>query len=138
METHATHSSSSSGFLPRRTTWWAISAIVFFLMGFVTAFLIWHNMGGGVWRSEVGIREAELREPRRLALFVESCGGNPGVTLLSETDTEVEVKVISSSTPFKGGGDCLDIVDVHLRAPLGDRSVIDSHTGQTVNVSVIN
>ncbi len=66
--------------------------------------------------------------------MVASCHGAPRVPL-EETDVDVQVKVISFSTPLRGGLDCLDRVEVHLQEPLGDRIVVDKHTGQSVSVS---
>lgn len=99
---------------------------------------VWMNLGGGVWRGEVGVRRAELVSPNRLALIVHSCNGNPVVSLLRETDVDVLVKVVGSSTPLLGGQECLDILEVELQQPLGNRIVVDKHTGQTVPVSIVN
>ena len=103
---------------------------------FVACFMVWHNLGGGAWRSEVRVMAAHLLDPDRpdrLTLDVASCNGAPLVSLW-ETDVDVQVKVIAFSTPFRGGGDCGDRVDVYLREPLGDRVVVDKHPGQVVSV----
>ncbi len=89
-------------------------------------------------RGEVAIVEAELRSPGTLALVVDSCGGDPRVSSLRLTDREVRVRVEASSTPFSGGGDCQDVVEVELPEPLGDRSVVDTHSGQPVVVTRID
>jgi hypothetical protein len=112
------------------------------LLGFVVvlgfaAFAAWLLLGDGAWRSEVSVVKAELRSPDRLVLIVDSCNGDPEVSLLRETDVDVQVKVVASSTPLRGGDDCLDPVEVQLQKPLGDRVVIDMHTGQSVSVSVV-
>ncbi len=112
--------------------------MVLLFTGFVAAFLVWLLPGGGVWRSEVRVVKAELRSPDRLALIVGSCNGNPEVSLLRETDVDVQVKVRASSTPFRGGMDCLDLVEVRLQEPLGGRVVVDKHTGQSVSVTTVN
>lgn len=42
---------------------------------------------------------------------------------------------VTMSTPFSGGNDCLDIVEVELQEPLGERSIVDLHSGQHVELS---
>jgi hypothetical protein len=131
-----TNSSGIRGFLfgrPRRLT---VAVLLLVLTVFVAVFAAWLLLGDGVWRSEVSVVEAELRSPDRLVLYVSSCQGDPEVSLLQETDIDVQVKVVASSTPLKGGGDCLDSIEVQLQEPLGDRILIDMHKGQLVNVSV--
>ena len=102
------------------------------LLVFVACFMVWHHLGGGAWRSEVGVVDAELRSPDRLVLSIASCNGGPGVTLL-ETDIDVQVTAVAYSTPLRGGMDCLDAAGPsHLQAPLGNRVVVDTHTGHIV------
>ena len=92
--------------------------------------------GGYTWRSEVSVLKAELRSPDRLTLIVASCNKDPEMSLLRETDVDIQVKVIADSHPFLlGGGDCVDIVEAQLQQPLGDRVLVDDHTGQLVIVS---
>ncbi|MBN4064844.1 hypothetical protein JYU04_03820 [Dehalococcoides mccartyi] len=89
------------------------------------------------WRGEVRIMQAQLRSPDTLILNVSSCNADPEVVSLRETDTDVQVKVIASSWPFRGGGnDCGDIVELSLQKPLGDRVLIDEHNNQPVRVNV--
>ena len=126
-----TVSSSSRGSL-------IVAVVLTALLVFVACFLVWSYLGGGAWRNEVSVRTAELRYPDRtdrLTLWVASCNGAPRVSL-HETDVDVQVKVVAFSTPLRGGEDCQDSVDVSLREPLGDRVVVDRHTGQSVNVSM--
>ena len=104
----------------------------------VTAFLAWLLLGGGVWRSEVSVFRAELGPPDRLKLIVDSCHGDPEVSQLRETDRDVQVEVVASSTPLRGGQACADIVEIHLQEPLGGRVVVDKHTGQPVSVTKVN
>lgn len=111
-----------------------VAVIVLALAGFVA----WFVLGGGTWRGEVTVMEAELRSPRRLALIVASCQGDPEVSVLRETDRQVQVLVIASSAPFRGGPACQDLVAVELQEPLGDRVLIDLHSGQSVDVSKIS
>ena len=101
---------------------------------FVACFLVWLILGGGAWRSGVGIYEAQLSVPDRLTLVVNSCQGAPQVSYSRETETEVRVKVVAFSTPFHGGCDGQDIANVFLYEPLGQRLLIDAHTGAQVEV----
>ena len=128
-----TSSSGSRGFLSGRLGPIIVAVVVTGLVVFVACFAVWLNLGGGAWRSEVRVMEAVLLAPQRLDLGVASCNGAPRVSL-RETDVDVQVKVIAFSTPFHGGNDCDDHVDVYLREPLGDRVVVDRHTGQAVSV----
>ena len=113
-----------------------IAVVLTALVVFVACFMAWHNLGGGAWRSDVRVMEAVLLAPKRLELGVASCHGAPRVSL-RETDVDVQVKVLAFSTPFHGGNDCDDHVEVYLREPLGDRVVVDKHTGQIVSVRTV-
>ena len=72
-----------------------------------------------------------MAAPDRLILTFASCHGAPRVLMSRETDVDVQVKVIAFSTPFHGGLDCLEFIKVYLEEPLGDRDIVDLHTGQT-------
>ena len=130
-----TSSSGSRGFFSGRVGPIIVAVVVTAVVVFVACFMVWHNLGAGVWRSEVSVRTAALRSPDMLSLVVDSCGGDPKAPYLRETNVDVQVKVVASSTPFHGGCDGLDVVDIRLGKPLGDREVVDKHTGQTVSVS---
>ncbi len=130
-----TSSSDSKGFLSGRLGPIIVAVVVTGLVVFVACLAFWLNLGGGVWRDEVGVRAATLHSPDRLGLTVTSCSGNPRVSYLRETNVDVQVRVVASSTPFHGGGDCFDLVMVRLGKPLGDRGVVDKRTGQVVSVS---
>ncbi len=135
-----TNSSGSRGFLSGRLGPIIIAVLVTGLVVFVACFAVWLNLGGGAWRGEVSVMEVQLRypdRPDRLSLAVASCNGAPRVSLFRETDIDVQVKVIAFSTPFHGGNDCRDVVEVTLREPLGDRVVVDRHTGQLVSVRTV-
>ena len=131
-----TSSSGSRGFLSGRLGPIIIAVLVTGLVVFVACFAVWLNLGGGAWRGEVRVMEAVLLAPQRLDLGVASCNGAPRVSL-RETDVDVQVRVMSFSTPFRGGNECDDHVEVYLREPLGDRVVIDRHTGQVVSVRTV-
>lgn len=133
-----TNNPGSRGLLPHRFGRYAVAVLVIVLLLFAAL----SSCGGKVsflrgfaWRSGVSVTRAELRAPDRLALNVASCNGDPEVTLLRETDVDVQVKVVSSSFPFSGGhDDCLDGVVVQLQQPLEDRVVVDKHTGKPVSI----
>lgn len=90
---------------------------------------------GYSWRGEVAISFAELAEPSELWLGVGTCGANPEIDTLKESDEAVEISIVSTHT-FGGPGnaDCMDIIQVELAAPLGDRPVIDRSSGKEVTV----
>ena len=130
-------SSSSREFLSGRLGPLIVAIVVTGLLG---AFVAWLFLGFGVYtlRSEVNVVGAELRYPDNLMLIVDSCHKAPGVSILRETDVDVQVKVVASSHPFfRGGDDCQDTVGVQLREPLRDRVVVDMHTGQSVSVTTV-
>ena len=130
----ATNGSGSRGFLSGRLGPIIVAVVVTGLVVFVACFAgLALNLGGGAWRGEVRVMEAVLLAPQRLDLGVASCNGAPRVSL-RETDVDVQVRVMSFSTPFRGGNECDDHVEVYLREPLGDRVVVDRHTGQIVSV----
>jgi hypothetical protein len=86
-------------------------------------------------RSEATpIIEGEYRGATQvLALTVTSCNAEVSAELV-ETATSVRVAVES-----KGGdrpADCADGIEVRLDRPLGDRRVIDEHTGNVVAVVI--
>lgn len=130
-----TNGSGSRGFFFGRVGAIVVAVVVTGVVVFVACFMVWYNVGGGVWRSEVSVRTAALRSPDMLSLVVDSCGGDPKAPYLRETDVDVQVKVVASSTPFHGGCDGLDVVDIRLGKPLGDRDFVDRHTGRSVSVS---
>ena len=56
--------------------------------------------------------------------------------MLIETDFDVQIKVVSSAFPFRGGDDdCDDIIEVQLQEPLGERLIVDKHSGQVVKIT---
>lgn len=87
-------------------------------------------------RGPVEVWEAYTGGGTGLQLTVGSCNGEPEVTVLEQTDTEVRVE-ITSTTPAPGwpGEDCLDGLELTLDAPLGGRTLVDVTTGDTVTVT---
>ena len=128
-----TNKSGSRGLLSGRLGPLIVVAVVTGLLVLVACFMVWHTLGGGAWFSEVKVVEAILVSPKRLDLEVASCNGSPRASFF-ETVDHVRVKVKAFSTPLRGGEDCLDLVSIYLLEPLGDRIVIDRHTGQILEV----
>ena len=134
-----TNTSGSKRFLSGRLKLLLVSAVA--VIG-LTAFAVWLLFGFGVFKlhSEVRVFGGVLLSPDRLELSTGGpCQGDQEVSLLRETDTDVQVKVVAPSRPFfQGGLDCGGgIVEVQLQEPLGDRFVVDKHTGQRVSVRII-
>ena len=131
-----TNSLGSRGFLSGRRGRLYIAAVALgalALAGWLFFFVANDEYTWG--RFGVVVSEARLSAPDRLDLIVRSCNRNPEVSLLRETDVDVQVKVVAPlHLSLLGGMDCLDIVEIQLREPLGDRVIVDRHTGQSVIV----
>lgn len=129
--------SGSRGFLSSRLGRLIAAVVVIGLL--VVAGWLFVGLGGYTWRSEVRVVDVLFQTPDRLALIVDSCHKDPEVSLLKETDRDVQVEVIASSHPYLRGGDnCQDMVEVQLQEPLGYRVVVDKHTGRSVSVTRVN
>ena len=129
-----TSNSVSRRFFSGRLGTIIVTAVITGLLVFVACFMVWHHLGGGAWLSEVKIKEALLLPRDRLVLVVDLCQGAPRA-FFWETDVDVQVVVTAFSTPWIGGNDCGDHVQIFLREPLGDRIVVDKPTGQLVSVT---
>lgn len=81
----------------------------------------------GPERRSVEVLEVLLLTPDSVRLLVASCNGDPTVTELEETGTEVRVEV--SAVVMNPGDACLDELDVALDEPLGERPVVDLTSG---------
>ncbi len=127
-----TSSSGSGGLLSGGPVRLLIAMAV--LLGLLLVFLTGWCLGGGVWRGEVSVMEVRVDGSNWIELTVAGGNGDPVAEVTRATDAEVWVKVVASSTPLKGGGDCVDIVGVRLHEPPGDRVVVDKHTGEPVVV----
>ena len=128
-----TGSSGSRGSLSGHLGLIVVAVVVTGLAVFVACFMVWYHLGGGAWRSGVSVSDAKLGAPHTLILTVDSCLGAPRVAQLQETDVDVQVKVIAFSTPMHGGADCQESVKAYLEEPLGDRMVVDKHSGRIVS-----
>jgi len=117
----------------RRRFRWVVVALLLAVVA-VVGFAVVVTRGVS-WRDRFPITGAWLSEPDHLRLVVNTCGGNPELDLLREQTEVVEVAVVSTRTfGGPGGGDCQDLVEVQLQAPLGDRRLVDATTGDEVAV----
>ncbi|GAB2466869.1 hypothetical protein [Xylanimonas ulmi] len=116
----------------RRPLWWGLTILLILAVA-TTAVLVLTR--GVSWRDRAPITQAVLLEQDLLALVVDTCGAEPEVDLLDEQEEAVQVAVISTRTiGGPGSGDCLDVVEVRLQAPLGDRPLIDVTSGDQITV----
>ncbi|MYC07251.1 MAG: hypothetical protein F4X57_08780 [Chloroflexi bacterium] len=123
--------SDSKGFLSGRIWPLVVAVLMTSLLVFIACLMVWYYLGGGAWRSGVNVMDAGLDAPDTLMLTVASCHGAPRVAMSHETDVDVRVRIIAFSTPLHGGLACADTVNVYLEEPLGDRVVVDTHSGET-------
>jgi hypothetical protein len=87
----------------------------------------------GPSRGPVNLTEAILVNPTTISFGVPSCNGEPEVSRLDETATEVRIEVVS--TVYPEGDSCADSIRVELEEPLGDREVIDLGGSSRMGVS---
>ena len=88
------------------------------------------GLGIYTWRSEVHVIDIAKDSPTEFTLLVGSCNRDPEVSLIRETYTEVEVKVVADTNAFMiSRDDCLDIVEIKLQEPIGDRKFVNKHSG---------
>ena len=113
------------------------TVIVTGLVVFVTCFMIWDHVGGGAWRGKTHVEAARLTSEDTLILSVISpgCVQVPHFTMARETDVDVQVAFRVYNTPLQSGNHCIREIEVPLSEPLGNRALIDMHTGQSVNVT---
>jgi hypothetical protein len=70
----------------------------------------------------------------KLSVSVNTCNKNP-VVEAAETSDEVRLTATADEPTGNGQDDCMDRDGLTLRAPLGNRIVIDNSTGQQVEVA---
>lgn len=68
-----------------------------------------------------------------LQFYVGSCGGEPIVTELDQSEDEVRI-AFEATTGGWYGNDCLDSIDVRLDAPLSGRVLTDGSNGDEAEV----
>ena len=123
------------GFVSNRSGGLYIAAAMTVSLALAIWLFFFIGAGGYTWRVSVSVYSAELLSPNELLLIVSSCNKNPGVSMLRETDVDVQVRVVADSHPFLlGGQDCQDAVKVQLQGPLEGRSIFDRHSGRSVSV----
>ena len=128
---------TARGFLSRLRKRPILAGVIVGLVFFVVLGVLVIALAAYPWRKDLDVVGAMLLSPQRLVLFVPTCEMQPEVTLLEETEVNVQVKVTASVSPFQSSGlDCQDPVEVQLQQPLGDRVVVDRHTERTVQVEV--
>ena len=127
-----TSNSGARGFLSGRRGPLIGAVVVTALVVLVAFFVVWHVLGRDAWH-EVRVEEARLIDPMSLELFIATCSA-PRVSLW-ERDVDVQVSAMSVSGPSQGGVVCRISVEFDLLKPLGDRAIVDQHTGRVVNVT---
>ncbi len=130
----ASNGSDSRGFLSSWLGRLYIAVVVVGSLAFAVWLFTFIGSGGYNWRIGVTVDEARLSAPDRLALSLDgsTCGKNPEVSRLVETDVDVQVEVVADATPFLYGLDCGGGVGLQLQEPLADRDVVDARTGKVV------
>ena len=132
-----TNSSGSSGLISGHPKSLIVAVVATGLAVVVAGLFLLIGLGGYTWRHEVSVVDAESLSPYSLRLSVASCHKNPELSMLRETDVDVQVKVVADSHPFlQGRNDCQDSVEVKLQEPLGRRVVVDKRTGRVVSVRI--
>ncbi len=91
-----------------------------------------------VRRQEANVEYAWLESPDTLVVSAGTCGMNPEVSFLEETDVDVQIMMtVDFHPPRLSYPECLTAKIVQLEAPLGDRIVVDKHTGSVVSVTPV-
>ena len=122
----------SKGFLSNQCGLQAVAVALAALAVGVACFMVWQYIRGDESR-EVGVAEARLVSPKRLELLVDTC--HPPQLSLWEREADLRVKAMSTSPSLQGDADCGFTVEFDLQEPLGDRAIVDDHTGKVVNVT---
>ena len=128
--------SGSKGLLHGRLKLLAVTAVV---VAGLTAFAVWLLLGFGVFtlHREISVLSGAIFYPDKLLLVTDGhCRGGQQISMLRETDVDVQVKVTAPYRLIRMSGlDCEPSVEVRLQKPLGDRVVVDTHSGQTVSLT---
>ena len=105
--------SGSKGLPHGRLKLLAVTAVV---VAGLAAFAVWLLAGFGVFtlRGEVDVRSGTIFYPDRLLLVTDGhCRGGQQISMLRETDVDVQVKVTAPYRPFRMSGlDCEPSVEV--------------------------
>ena len=94
--------------------------------------------GENVRRQVTNVEYAWLKSPDTLVVNAGTCYMNPDVSFLQETDVDVQIMMeIDYHPPRLSYPECLTEKIVQLQSPLGDRVVVDKHTGRVVSVTPV-
>ncbi|TVR34376.1 MAG: hypothetical protein EA388_09175 [Nitriliruptor sp.] len=85
-------------------------------------------------RRAVSPYGAMLTGPTELAVDVPSCNGDPVVDELVEDDEQVSIRVVATMVVSGASPSCSDALPVTLEEPLGERTLIDLVSGETLTV----
>jgi|GEM_PF-3107974 len=100
-------------------------------VGVPYAFEVFEGSTDPTVRGPAAISEAWLYDDRTLHVNVGTCGGDPEITVLEETDTEVRLSIVSTDVAQGWPSTlCLDGLDITLEAPFGERTLVDLTTGR--------
>ncbi len=86
-------------------------------------------------RGPVPLEEAELVTDAQLSVAVPSCNGDPEVAALDEDDGTVYLEVVTTQVVDGPAEACLDLLEVALDAPLGERDLVDLVSGERLRVT---
>lgn len=105
----------------------AIALLVLAIAGMI-AFFVWANAPAGV--EIQGVLSDHNDQP--VVLTAETCGGELTIEV-DETDSEVHIRVTDHRFRIRlSRNDCLDIFEVWLAEPPGDRTLIDGLTNRPI------
>ena len=89
-------------------------------------------------RQDTSVKYGWMRSPDTLVVNAGTCKMNPEVSFLEETDVAVRIMMRTDFYPFRQSfQECLTAKIVQLQEPLGDRVVLDMHTGRVVSVTPV-
>lgn len=88
---------------------------------------------GGCGSSSVKITAVSgTPDSTRLGVSVDSCGRNAAVSAQESADRVSLSAHEDRQAPWVGHADCLDLVWVTLKEPVGQRKIVDTSTGEAV------
>lgn len=107
---------------------WAAVALVLVILGACSDEA---SNPGDADRHAVEVLSGKVQPSGELTVSVDACQGAPEVSV---TETEQAVRIEVVATVHAAGPACADGVPVPLEQPLGERPLVDAHTGGTVEV----
>lgn len=114
---------------PSGLWWWRAMALLF-------AAALVSGCGSGTGRGPLSLADppgVTLSGESLLQLALRSCGGDPELSKLEETPTEVRIEVVADTDD---GPTCAaaEELEVELEEPLADRRVVDLVSGEVLEV----